>query len=82
MNERRNKEEITASELRMKEDTIRKLLLNLEEARKMIQNRDEEIEKLMNQNRETKTQLETRIGSLELEAESKLTQTEFRTSIP
>lgn len=60
-----------ASELRMKDDMIKKLSLNLDEAQQIIQERDQEIENLMHDHRENRQDLLAQIENLRIENDSK-----------
>lgn len=71
LEQRRLQDEKVASELRMKEDALRKLSLNDEESKKMVQNRDQELEKLMHEQRAHRQELQAQIETLRTENESK-----------
>lgn len=64
-------EERVASELRMKDDAIKKLNIHLEESRRMIENRNDEIENLMHDHRGVRQELQAQIENLRTETDSK-----------
>lgn len=72
LEQRRLQDDKVASELRMKEDVLRKLSLKYDESQQMVQNRNQELEKLMHEHRANRQELEGQIEILRVENESKL----------
>lgn len=70
LSEKKITEERVASELRMKDDAIKKLGMHLEEARRMVENRNQELENLMHEHRGQRQDLQAQIDNLRNETDS------------